>query len=187
MSITNIIIGSLSLWIVLSGVILWLLTRGKRSNAYHLRMQLQSRQALAKLQVRAKQRPGAVISYLRKINPHAFEEIILDAAQEAGHRVKRNDAYTGDGGIDGEIEVDGVWHLVQAKRYSKAINPAHVGEFSQICAIRRQPGLFIHTGRTGDKSRSHSKTNVKFISGQSLVDFIAGRSLNSSQPIHEAA
>src|SRR3546814_2661703 len=45
---------------------------------------------------------------LRKMNPHAVEEIILDAAEAAGHRIRRNHAYTGDGGIDGEIMVDGV-------------------------------------------------------------------------------
>src|SRR3546814_1120967 len=78
------------------------------------------------------------------MNPHAVEEIILDAAEAAGHRIRRNHAYTGDGGIDGAIMVDGVWHLVQTKRYRKTISPQHVADFTALCARRGQPGLFVH-------------------------------------------
>jgi restriction system protein len=115
------------------------------------------------------------------MNPHAVEEIVLDAAAAAGHKIRRNKAYTGDGGIDGQILVDGVWHLVQTKRYAKTINPKHVHEFSQLCALRRQPGLFVHCGRTGDKSRQNATAQVRFISGSGIVDLINGKSLNTRQ------
>src|SRR3546814_10155898 len=87
------------------------------------------------------------------------------AAEAAGHRIRRNHAYTGDGGIDGEIMVDGVWHLVQTKRYRKTISPQHVADFTALCARRGQPGLFVHCGRTGQKSRFNASAQVRFISG----------------------
>jgi restriction system protein len=150
--------------------------RRSRPNYHHRRMRGQSDRALERLQA---MQPGAVISYIRKMHPHAVEELVLSAAEAAGHKVKRNRAYTGDGGIDGQIMVDGQWHLVQTKRYSSAINPAHVAYFSDLCRRRRQPGLFVHCGRTGNKSRANAAANVRFISGQAIVDLIAGQSLNT--------
>src|SRR3546814_6309274 len=71
-----------------------------------------------------------------------------------GHRVIRNRRYTGDGGIDGEVIIDGQRWLIQAKRYRDAIRPEHVWDFAQMCATRRRRGMFIHTGRTGGMSRT---------------------------------
>src|SRR3546814_17947963 len=67
-----------------------------RPNAYHRRIRGQSKRALKRKQSMT---PGAMITYLRKMNPHAVEEIILDAAEAAGHRIRRNHAYTGAGEI----------------------------------------------------------------------------------------
>lgn len=158
-----------------------------RPNAYHRQMRKQFGNALKLLQARGHENPGAIISYLRKMNPHAVEEIILDAAEAAGHKVKRNSAYTGDGGVDGEILVDGVLHLVQIKRYAKTINPQHVTDFGAVCTQRRQPGLVIHCGRTGDKSRENKAAHVKFVSGTALIDLIRGKSLNSPVSNQNAA
>lgn len=146
-----------------------------RPNAYHRRVRGQSKRALKRMQSMT---PGAMINYMRKMNPHAVEEIVLDAAHAAGHRIRRNDAYTGDGGVDGEIMVDGVWHLVQTKRYRKTISPQHVSDFAALCARRGQPGLFIHCGRTGQKSRSNATAQIRFVSGSAITALITGRSLN---------
>src|SRR3546814_265259 len=143
-----------------------------RPNAYHRRIRGQSKRALKRMQSMT---PGAMINYLRKMNPHAVEEIILDEAEAAGHRIRCNHAYTGDGGIDGEIMVDGVWHLVQTKRYRKTISPQHVADFTALCARRGQPGLFVHCGRTGQKSRFNASAQVRFISGTSITALITGR------------
>lgn len=159
----------------------WWLT--SRPNRYHRRVQGQSRRAHQRLQTLS---PGAIIAYLRKMNPHAVEEIILDAAAAAGHPIRRNKAYTGDGGIDGQIMIDGVWHLVQTKRYAKNINPKHVADFSELCAQRRQPGLFVHCGRTGKKSRSNASEQVRFISGQAIVDLILGKPLGMGETTAQA-
>ncbi len=146
-----------------------------RPNAYHRRVRGQSKRALKRMQSMT---PGAMINYLRKMNPHAVEEIVLDAAYVAGHRIRRNQAYTGDGGVDGEIMVDGVWHLVQTKRYRKTISPQHVADFAALCARRGQPGLFIHCGRTGQKSRNNVTQHVRIISGSLITALITGRTLN---------
>lgn len=158
-----------------------------KGNFYHRRMRRQSSRALKLLQAKAASQPGSIITYLRKMNPHAVEEIILDAAESAGHKVKRNRAYTGDGGIDGQIFVDGCWHLVQTKRYKKTINPQHVSAFNLVCAQRQQPGLFVHCGRTGDKSRQNKANHVRFISGSALIDLIAGKTLNRAGSSHPVA
>lgn len=84
-----------------------------------------------------------------------FEECLLDAFKAKGYRIKRNKAYTGDGGIDSRIyDATGKLYLLQAKRYSSSINPQHVSEFSkQILSHKAAGGFFVHTGRTGNKSR----------------------------------
>ena len=62
-----------------------------------------------------------------------FEEMILTALKKRGHKIIRNKKYTGDGGLDGQITMNGVEYLIQAKRYKNHINAAHVREFALIC------------------------------------------------------
>jgi len=112
------------------------------------------------------------IGYLRKIDPFLFEELIMTALQNQGYRIKRNMKYTGDGGFDGNVRIDGRWNAIQCKRYKDSINPAHVKEFSELTEY----GLFVHTGRTGDKSREHARdTKIRFISGSLLIDLIINK------------
>lgn len=173
MDLRIVIVIAGALLIALIWIALW---KKARPNAYHRRIQGQSRRAHKRMQ---KMTPGAMINYLRKMNPHAVEEIILDAAEAAGHKIRRNKAYTGDGGVDGQIMVDGIWHLVQTKRYRNTISPQHVAEFSALCARRGQPGLFIHCGRTGQKSRQNASSQVRFISGSAITALIIGQSLDT--------
>ncbi len=115
-------------------------------------------------------------AYLRKIDPLAFEELILEAFRRTGIRVKRGRRYSGDGGVDGHVRRDGRWCPIQCKRYKSAINPAHVTDFSRIVERSRAPrGYFIHTGRTGDASWSARGSDVQMISGQRLIDLLLGQ------------
>ncbi|EFI3550600.1 restriction endonuclease, partial [Escherichia coli] len=50
---------------------------------------------------------GAGVKYLRKINPYVFEELLLLAFERRGMRVIRNSRYSGDGGLDGQVLIDG--------------------------------------------------------------------------------
>lgn len=66
---------------------------------------------------------GQRLTYLRKISPYVFEELLLSAFERQGLTVVRNASYSGDGGLDGQVIIDGEHWLIQAKRYSRAVSP----------------------------------------------------------------
>jgi restriction system protein len=66
---------------------------------------------------------GQRLTYLRKISPYVFEELLLSAFERQGLSVVRNASYSGDGGLDGQVIIDGEHWLIQAKRYSRAVSP----------------------------------------------------------------
>ncbi len=90
--------------------------------------------------------------FLRSVDPFVFEEMILTALKDLGHKIKRNKRYTGDGGIDGRAEIHSMPVFIQAKRYKAHINHVHVAEFRNKCSRNRVKGIFIHTGKTGKQS-----------------------------------
>lgn len=114
------------------------------------------------------------LAYLRKVDPFTFEELLLDAFERRGHKVRRNNRYTGDGGVDGEVILNGRLYLLQAKRYGKYINAAHVAEFCELLERRQCYGVFCHTGRTGPSVREFAKSHPRLVilSGQRLLDFL---------------
>ncbi|WP_257554699.1 restriction endonuclease [Sphingobium sp. CFD-2] len=119
---------------------------------------------------------GLHYARLRAMDPLAFEELLLEAFEQRGHRVIRNRRYTGDGGVDGEVVIDGERWLIQAKRYRDAIRPEHVRDFAMLCATRKRRGMFIHTGRTGGISRTVvlSADGIEIVSGQRLLALLTG-------------
>lgn len=111
--------------------------------------------------------------YLRGLNAFVFEEMILTALKKHGFKIIRNKRYTGDGGIDGRAYKNDQHYLIQAKRYRKHINPAHVTEFAEICKRRKGKGLFVHTGRTGAMSREITRgVDIEMISGDRLLKLL---------------
>ncbi|WP_236761736.1 restriction endonuclease [Agrobacterium tumefaciens] len=114
------------------------------------------------------------LAYLRKIDPLTFEELLLEAFERRGHTAFRNTHYTGDGGIDGMVEINGETHLLQAKRYAKHINRQHIAAFSAVIAARNCKGYFIHTGKTGAGAKELASQDPRMIilSGQKLLDFL---------------
>ena len=117
------------------------------------------------------------IGCLRKINPYVFEELLLLAFERQRHAIKRNASYSDDGGIDGQVFINGKRYLIQAKRYGKSITPAHIGEFGELLNKELCEGFFIHTGRTGHMSRQGLRTypHIHLISGQRLLDLLGGK------------
>lgn len=113
---------------------------------------------------------------MRDMHPNVFEELILTALKSPFRKVRRNTRYTGDGGIDGQARINGQWHFIQAKRYTNHISASHVDEFIRLCKSEGKPGLFIHTGVTGEKSREliSQSSDCHMISGQALCTMIAG-------------
>ena len=115
---------------------------------------------------------GWLFSYLRKLDSFVFEELILLALKKKGYKIYRNKRYTGDGGIDGKVKIDGEMYFIQAKRYASYINIAHVREFVLVCRRNNVQGLFIHTGKTGAETKELVSLcqNIKIISGQRLYE-----------------
>ncbi|MXP50281.1 restriction endonuclease [Pantoea sp. Eser] len=117
------------------------------------------------------------LTYLRKISPYVFEELLLFAFERQGLTVVRNDSYSGDGGLDGQVIIDREYWLIQAKRYSRAVSPGHVEDFDRLLLQYSRRGLFIHTGRTGKMSRTilTASPRLRIISGQRLLAILAGQ------------
>ena len=118
--------------------------------------------------------PGQKINYLRKTDPFVFEEILLTAFENNGYNIKRNKRYTGDNGIDGVVyNKKGETFLIQAKRYSNYINLQHVKDFNEILLKKGYKGFFIHSGKTGKKSKDEFRgSNMVIISGNNLIKLI---------------
>lgn len=113
-------------------------------------------------------------SYLRKVDPFVFEEMILTSIKRNNHQITRNKRYTGDGGIDGRAVINGVETIIQAKRYSSYIAAKDVEVFSSKCETLGSKGLFVHTGRTGKKARGLRHSNVDIVSGNRMLDLLTG-------------
>jgi restriction system protein len=163
---------------ILAGLVLYYFAkRGikalfRRRKPGQRRRERQARRCLATLATIS--HPARQFAYLRKIDPFVFEEMVLEAYKRAGHKIKRNARYTGDGGIDGRVWIDGHLHLIQAKRYSQHINLGHVKAFRDLVAREKAKGIFVHTGRTGKASRAaaHGSSNLTMVSGQALLDLL---------------
>lgn len=165
-------------------MIVWLMRRVSRRwvrKRSHVRRQRQAQRVLAKLMTIPE--PRWQIAYLRKIDPFTFEELILEAFEQRGERVQRNHRYTGDGGVDGRVWLDGKLHLVQAKRYSGHIDLGHVREFGTLVNRNHARGLFVHTGKTGRSTREEVRNlhNVQLISGNLLLRLLNPASTPSSE------
>lgn len=123
--------------------------------------------------------PYKQFSYLRKIDPFVFEEMILTAIQRQGGKVIRNRRYTCDGGIDGKATINGNKVIIQAKRYSNHILSSHVDDFVHLCSQMNRYGLFVHTGKTGLKSKELTPKNIDIISGSRLLNLLLGFDFSS--------
>lgn len=142
----------------------------------HWRKTQRGERALAKIRgFEAGDKLGArILTYLRKVDPFVFEEMLLSALEEGGFRIRRNRQYTGDGGVDGRLEAkDGTHVLVQAKRYRSHVRPRDVEEFAgRVGSSDASIGLFVHTGRTGPESHRRKSNHVQIVSGSQLVEML---------------
>ncbi|MGP3085015.1 restriction endonuclease [Serratia nevei] len=119
---------------------------------------------------------GQRLAYLRKINPYVFEELLLLAFERQGYAVIRNTSYSGDGGLGGQVIIEGKTYFIQAKRYGRAITPSHIKSFGALLRHHHCDGFFIHTGRTGQLSHAllQNHPHVHLVSGQKLLALLAG-------------
>lgn len=117
------------------------------------------------------------LAILRKMNPYAFEKLLLTCCHEQGWKIKRNFKYSNDGGIDGRVTIANRLYLIQAKRYWGYINPQHIQKFHRVIQQEEATGgFFIHTGKTGEMSKELLREfHITLLSGQKLVNFVLGR------------
>lgn len=171
-------VGVAAICVALASAPAWCRLRKSARARRHQRFRLTAQNAIARLG--KLQSASQQIAYLRRLNPFVFEELILEAFERAGHKVHRNHRYTGDGGVDGAVVIDGILHLVQAKRYAKHINLAHVHQFALLVRQRRCCGLFCHTGKTGAAVRALAQAcpEIRILSGDKLLDAL----LKASNP-----
>lgn len=117
---------------------------------------------------------AAKLAYLKKVNPYAFEELLLTALKRHGLKITRNKRYSGDGGIDGRAKLNGMPILIQAKRYDGFISKSHVELFIKTCKDNNCIGFFIHTGKTPSSCFELVKgTSVEIISGKRLIELLS--------------
>ena len=176
---------NLVLVLIFCAALLVLIIRHYRVPIRHRWRRRQAREMCEQLRGRDRDQPAGIhYARLRAMDPLAFEELLLEAFERRGHRVIRNRRYTGDGGVDGEVIIDGEHWLIQAKRYRDAIRPEHVSDFAQLCATRQRRGLFIHTGRTGGMSRTvvDRATGIEIVSGQRLLALLTGAPFQPDGP-----
>ena len=162
---------------IFGAALLTLIYRSYRIPITHRWRRRQARTMCEQLCGRDRDQPAALhYARLRAMDPLAFEDLLLEAFERRGHRVIRNRRYTGDGGVDGEVIIDGQRWLIQAKRYRDAIKPEHVREFAMLCATRKRRGMFVHTGRTGGMSRTvcSGADGIEIVSGQRLLALLTG-------------
>jgi len=170
---------------IFGAALLALIYRSYRLPITHRWRRRQARTMCEQLCGRDRDQPAALhYARLRAMDPLAFEELLLEAFERRGHRVIRNRRYTGDGGVDGEVIIDGQRWLIQAKRYRDAIKPEHVREFAMLCATRRRRGMFVHTGRTGGMSRTicSGADGIEIVSGQRLLALLTGAPFEPDGP-----
>lgn len=160
--------GFVVLVVVLKAAYRWWRSPRRRRHRYHIRAARRVLDRIAEFE-----HNGQKLAYLRKINPLTFEELILEAAARRGHKIYRNARYTGDGGIDGQIDVRGRRFLIQAKRYQGHINRQHLADFCVLVNQADAFGLFVHTGRTGEAARAELREQqVDVLSGDRLIKFL---------------
>lgn len=150
----------------------WIVLLVGAQSSRHRRYQRQARRVLDRLPQLAGD--GQRLNYLRKINPYVFEELLLIAFEHRGYPIKRNRRYSGDGGLDSQVWIDGQRYLIQAKRYARTITPAHVAAFGELVRREGCRGLFVHTGRTGLASRAELARipEIELVSGQQLLNLL---------------
>lgn len=158
---------------ILLSIIIFLYLRFKpRKNYRHIRNIEKSKRILLKMnEFEGDYKEARIISYLRKIDPYVFEELLLEALASKGFEVIRNKKYSGDGGIDGKAHFNGQLYYIQAKRYQKYIALKHLDEFQT--KVGKDKGLFVHTGKTGkDTYQKYRYSNIDIISGQRLIKLL---------------
>jgi restriction system protein len=116
------------------------------------------------------------IALLTRVDPLVFEDLVLDTFQMRGCLVMRNTRYSGDGGLDGQVYIDGDWYGVQCKRYKGDIPLKFVLSFQQaLIRAGLKRGFFVYTGRLTATAWRHMPPGVSPVSPYDLLGMMAAQ------------
>lgn len=116
--------------------------------------------------------PAIIFRDVRRADPFVVEELVLESFASRKHTIQRNTAYSGDGGIDGQVLISGNHFFIQTKAYSNHIKRQDVEAFSKLCVAHRTYGLFVHSGVTGAASKADHYPNIGMISGANFHQLV---------------
>jgi len=161
-------------YVLLLGLFVYRLITRRIVKPRHKRKIASSRKALDTLNEITS--PAVKFSYLRKVDPFVFEEMILTSLNIQGYKIVRNKSYTGDGGIDGQVYIGNELVLIQAKRYSRYISATDISDFSLLCERLKCKGLFVHTGKTGSLAWHNQDSSViDIVSGNRMLSLLTSK------------
>lgn len=108
---------------------------------------------------------------IKKMNPFAFEELIICAFKEHGYKAWHGRNYSWDKGIDGWVSYSGKAHPIQCKRYKGYVPLSLIANFSEVCLRCGTDGIFVTTGMVPKQARQYSN-HVKILDGDKLFHFL---------------
>ena len=145
-----------------------------------------------------------LLKYLRGIDPHQFEKLMVHLLEVMGYRSPNGQAITTqqtrDGGIDGVIQQDalGLQNVyIQVKRYaeSNSIDPKTIRSFGGVLQEKKNEGdnnngVFITTSSyTSDALESAKRLHIKTIDGEQLtklmIKYKVGVKVINLLPVYE--
>jgi len=170
------------LFYIVASLILVIIARkfGSGYKGKHQRNINSSKRILSKLRkFNGRNINARVFTYIRKMDPFVFEELLLTCFEERGCRIRRGRRYTGDGGIDGTVWINGHQVILQAKRYTKHINSKDVAKFKALALATNSKALFVHSGITGPTARKYiDNSSIQIISGSTLINLLTCKPVN---------
>lgn len=140
------------------------------SRSRHRRLQKIARKTLATV----RRSPENALDVLAAADHFVFEYVITLAYADCGHPTRKLRRLTGDGGIDGMVQLDGRWHVLQAKRYTGRLGSATVRTFIEATQRWRMPGILITSGGyTSPAKRLGTATpRITLLDGRALIRMI---------------
>jgi len=92
-------------------------------------------------------------SYLKKIDPLAFEKLACDLHSRMGYTVEST-SYTGDSGADGILKKNGETTILQAKRVQSSVGEPILRDlYGTMHSFKAQYGVVVTTGKVSRQAR----------------------------------
>lgn len=114
------------------------------------------------------------LAFLRNLDPHLFEELVMFAFKKQGYVIFRNETYSNTRGHVGQISTyKNERKLIQTKIYTGVWNPADLQDFKVVVGQHEQcnAGIFVHTEKSTNLP-ANDIPNIDVMDGQQLIELI---------------